>query len=128
MLDLHYDNLWSSEVCDNNNQNHWCRINSQKQYSVSPSFSLMHVREQSSIQPTRSWAMPVDQLRLDLSHSSFYRYVRSLEIWSNPIMGHMWETLCHEDIMIWCIHMTFLSNQIAGSMANTVFIFSLAEW
>jgi hypothetical protein len=30
-----------------------------------------------------------------------YWYVAAWKIWRNPVMGHMWVTLCHEYIMIW---------------------------
>jgi hypothetical protein len=38
MFDLHCDNLWSSEVCDNSIQNHWCRF-TKAIFSVSITFT-----------------------------------------------------------------------------------------
>jgi hypothetical protein len=88
MFDLHYDNLWSSEV-------------------VITAFKIIGVESQFT---KAIFSVSITFTDACQEDSSFYKYVGLLEIWSNPIMGHMWETLCHEDIMMWYMHMTFLSS------------------
>jgi hypothetical protein len=79
---------------------------------VCPSFALIHAGECCPIEPTTCWAMHVEchsrswimlnqsWLKADLSISLLYRYVGLLEVWWNHIMGYVWETLCHEYIML----------------------------